>query len=100
MIIKGPDGAVAVLREARELLAKGWTQGVAVRQNEDGRKFCLTGAIGVCGGSYDQKQRARTMLGLLVAPLLIEAWNDVPGRTQEEVLALVDTAIANGTVTP
>jgi hypothetical protein len=94
---------IEALRRMRELLAKGWTQDCCCRDRrgmpiETGNAFavswCVIGAaLTACpmneqealnvlrdniGEEYDRKMRL---------------WNDAPGRTQSEVLALMDRVI-------
>ena len=96
-----PATELDVWIRARELLARGWTQGVYARDDlghsvnprrGDARCFCTSGAA----------IRVREQLGfggpvrLTVPgqyPSVIE-WNDDPNRTQAEVLAAVDARIA------
>ena len=106
------------LRKMRELLAKGWTQGAWARDgegqdvftdSETATCFCLAGAS-TRTRSGVQKLIPNALLRALdcVEPdlagrydksndftvrLIIVRWNDRPGRTQSEVLALIDRAI-------
>jgi hypothetical protein len=88
---------VALLRAAKqELLTRGWIQGLS--QNAHG--VCLQGAVLAVGGrvfSTALLQAYQTLAGCLPEaegynPVVY--WNDTPGRTPEEVLALLDQAIA------
>jgi hypothetical protein len=93
------------LREARALIAKGWTQGEFAR-TKTGRKtppkspsatcFCASGAViratgaaGVAEGLFSQEFRVlrQAVRGNVVI------WNDAPERTQAEVLQAFDRAI-------
>lgn len=95
-----------ILAEARELIAKGWTQGTPAR-NADGddcgvyeseaQCFCSLGALwraaGGIGVAVDAANALRAgATGSLASS--ISFWNDAPGRTQAEVLAAFDKAIA------
>ena len=99
-----------VLRAARELLAGGWCQKHLARTDDgspvdyrDGAAtaFCLLGACGRAALNPSDSNPD---------PLLMEAigdalrhtvsgyavdWNDTPGRTQAEVLAVIDATIAH-----
>lgn len=78
--------AATVLREARELLVRdGWCQGEYRAGNG---RLCLVGAV------FSATPYPASALGRLEA---IQSgalgWNDAPGRTVDEVLALLDRAI-------
>lgn len=93
-----------VLIEARRLIAeKGWTQGVNAR-NSKGRVvkptykgavcFCIYGALGrVVEELSEVHDEAVALLEHEVQPKFVSEWNDTPGRTREEVLAVFDRAI-------
>lgn len=81
------------LREARNLLERpgGWIQGNA----ELNGSYCLTGALNkVCeiiDGEeiyWDLLQDVRRVIGRH-----LPTWNDTPGRTQAEVIDLLDETI-------
>lgn len=91
---------VRVLEEARARVAKGWCQR-AYALDADGKplwatdrratKWCLRGAV--FASAYDDHEEpflclARAGVGEGTA------WNDKPGRTQAEVIAVLDHAIA------
>ena len=91
-----------VLIEARKLIAQGWTQGEYKRVVNGVECWCISGAIRQAA-PYDDP-RGLEFVALLRAlrdddfylsssSKLIE-WNDAPDRTQEDVLALIDRAIA------
>jgi hypothetical protein len=96
-----------ILTNARALIAKGWTQGHYARMasgypcHENSQRavsWCLVGAVCRAGEIYlrqalDAVEYLREIIGDPDLPL-IGNWNDAPGRTQEEVLALLDRAIA------
>lgn len=92
-----------ILTEARELIRAGWTQG-DYTSIEDGKVcYCAVGAVrkaaGLLGGgelfdnpSYDGAiNRLHRVVGGS-----IPYWNDVYGRTREEVVEAFDRAIAGG----
>ena len=104
----------ATLAEARKLIAQGWTQG-ALYDDDDGRGcYCLAGAVGTVDAASAKLTKGRVnfvfysrskSIAALSACLggrgrgagavdLVTEWNDAPGRTQEDVLALIDRAIA------
>ncbi len=89
-----------ILIDARALLVKGWTQRAASR-DKDGLPpsagkpavcWCTYGALMTANWKesdtiYNWLEHKFDMKGGLIA------WNDTPGRTQAEVLALFDKAI-------
>lgn len=90
-----------VLIRARALIAEPgtWTQGVdrrmIVRVNApgDGLARCANGAISDATDDLDAQRAARLRLIAEIATF-IPYWNDEPGRTQRQVLAMFDRAIA------
>jgi hypothetical protein len=89
------------LREARALIAKGWTQGTfrASRPSES-VCYCLYGAINKavlgyadadCSATFEYEEFLGKAIGR--EPLDLANWNDDPERTQAEVLAAFDKAI-------
>lgn len=103
--------AADVLKAARELIAKpgGWMQQFYARDSlgnnanwdtPDAECFCLLGAMARAAGTTDDPGlfRARDVVrGLIPFEHGIASWNDVCGRTQGEVVALLDAAIAKAT---
>ena len=83
--------------KVRALIMSGWTRGALVMRDETGQDhYCLMGAIGEVfpgrGGvtpEYKAVYDAITSHGI---KSLIE-WNDAPGRTQEDVLRLLDSVL-------
>jgi hypothetical protein len=118
-----PVSTVEVLEAARELLvSKGWTQGCYGRDAsgkslftselaEHAACFCGWGAVqAVCGGdgSVNYTPGLWSAMGALDAAVPyvtnpefhstakhFPSFNDTPGRTVEEVLAVFDKAIAD-----
>ena len=92
----------ATLAEARKLIAQGWTQGKNKRVVNGVECYCLAG--GIRQAAPDYKLRVLTFADLFCAlgddDLYLSSssnlteWNDAPDRTQEDVLALIDRAIA------
>lgn len=92
---------VDVLRQARELLAEPgrWTQGSLAR-DADGHSSPLRGPAAVCWCSIGAVERITKTPGTAYKYLKaamgcgIAAWNDAPERTQSEVVAAFDAAVA------
>ena len=99
-----------VLTEARKLIAQGWTQGAFYDGDDGSGCYCLAGAVVTVSipnlGALDAEACAdspgiralsdclgRRVYSVYALDRLTE-WNDTPGRTQEDVLALIDRAIA------
>jgi len=92
-----------ILKEARALIEKGWCQGYnyewdgfdAMARREDASRFCPHGALLVVTGNSLSKPllAAERRLSKFAGYRYVD-WNDVPGRTQKEVLALFDRAIS------
>lgn len=87
-----------VLERARERIARGWCQGKA--EGPDG-SVCIIGALhhAFYGGIGPLTPEAAYPLRVAVEqmgldPETVSIWNDAPGRTQAEVLARFDTAVA------
>lgn len=113
--------AYAVLELARELVGDGWTTGAYVRSSSGWavpidsrsvRRVCAAGALDRAGVALDvpleERDLVRTYLVELIpldevhvisrpyadgGALLLERWNDTPGRTRDDVLALYDRAL-------
>lgn len=88
------------LAVARDRIGRGWTQGkyaltstgmATLANAPDATCWCLLGAIQEPGGfaNLDALKRLTALAGNHPA-----AWNDHPGRTQAEALALVERALA------
>jgi hypothetical protein len=92
----------ATLAEARKLIAQGWTQGKCKRVVDGVECWCLLGAMGQAAPDYKPRELAFAALFLslgdddlyLSSSSNLTEWNDAPDRTQEDVLALIDRAIA------
>ena len=103
---------VEVLRKAKQAVIElGWQQG-QYRKTETEGPCCALGACLVAVGaklrrgysgideySADPETmeafvRARRLLEKAVGGVVVWKWNDTPGRTQDEVLAAFDRAIA------
>jgi hypothetical protein len=100
----------AVLKNGRDLVTQGWTQGASARDRKgravhpwsaEARSWSILGAI-VCG---DETHQGRVPIERLADAVMLVAasvdtaslndWNDKPGRTQAEALAAFDAAIAS-----
>lgn len=95
------DEVLVLLRQARERVAQpyGWTQGVA----EYNGKVCTIGAIEffipdmgthLIASEALAKQLPAEHYPDLDASCRLISYNDAPGRTQAEIVALYDRAIA------
>ena len=94
-----------VLREARDLIARGWTQGTLARDgNGDPVEPTSDAATCWCSlGAAKAVTKQDLSYGLAWSALLaalpeshrgyISNWNDARGRTQGQVIALFDRAI-------
>jgi hypothetical protein len=91
-----------VLTEARKLIAQGWTQGKNKRVVNGVECYCLSAAIRQASPDYKPRELAFSALFYalgdddlyLSSSSNLTEWNDAPDRTQEDVLALIDRAIA------
>jgi hypothetical protein len=92
-----------VLREARALVQRGWTQrwfakdAIGRRCHSDNPLaacWCASGALGRASGLNSVVySKAIAALNAVVGDVGIAAWNDEPDRTQDEVLAAFSRAI-------
>ncbi len=94
-----------VLRAVRERLARGWSQGAPAR-DASGRPVAFWGD-GACSWSLSAAFALAATDGLpegyvpnsirafadVTGALSLEAWNDAPDRTKEELLAAIDAAL-------
>jgi hypothetical protein len=103
---------VAQLKAMRGLIATGWTQGTFARDGA-GRdvnysdpaacQFCIAGAegrvledgnLGYVGYSWDYLREALDQIDSHRERAFgLVGYNDEPGRTKEDMLTLIDTAI-------
>jgi hypothetical protein len=91
---------VEVLRAARAKIEQGWTQHAFARNGIEpvpsrsvtATCWCAIGAITAANGSSSSS--SEVFLERAVGTDDVPAWNDAPGRTQAEVLAAFDRAIA------
>ena len=82
-----------VLEKARARLARGWGHGARCLW-PFGKNLCIVSSLCHEGmKSNADTARVLSTLGFDSSKETIE-WNDAPGRTQAEVLARFDTAIA------
>ncbi len=97
---------VTVLRRARQLVADGWSQGAYARLTDGSpcppdsaraAQFCLMGAIrrGLTEADYSIPVESKVvqLLGFAIADEAV-GWNDDERRTQADVLARMDKALA------
>jgi hypothetical protein len=101
-----------VLEAASERLRFGWTQGVTATTvsgeqqstpDADSAAFCLLGALTAAAralgaDSYTRQRAERSIAEAIGADRrntrAIAKWNDDPGRSKAEVIALVERALA------
>lgn len=95
------------LTRVRRLIESGWTRGAWARtesgspcweDNTNAVCWCLSGAVQKVFSGDESTQTRIDLTRALVRNLPagfwdIPAWNDEPGRTKEEVLALIDKTI-------
>lgn len=93
------------LQAVRDRIASGWTQCAFARNaknyvvntyHESATCWCLSGA------AYKEKidpERLALALGFITAVRMVR-WQDAIGRTQAEVLARLDAAIAKASADP
>lgn len=98
----------AILQNARLLLSTGWTQHAAARDEQGvpisansprAVVFCLVAAIQRSAEtipSFNRSDRPQLflLLGFPAGEREAEQWNEDPTRTQEDVLARLDSALA------
>lgn len=97
-----------VLKETRRVIAAGWTQGVFARDadgygapvyTQEACSFCLVGAVLKAQKNLDAAEEVRVgAIGLIqrqAGVQYLHKFNDVPERTQEDVLGLLDKTIEN-----
>lgn len=92
------SNVVQVLKDARRLVAENWGQGNGL--NDPKGCHCIYTAVYDVSGGVDSRFRSPALRTLCRSANLppdgeIWDWNDAPGRTQSEVLALFDKAIAS-----
>lgn len=105
------DKVLKVLVNTRCLIMVGWTQGSSARDSlgrrvdvlsKDARCYCLTGAV--IRSCYSGDIPPDSRLEVVTLQYLIEAipfshsrdiitWNDIPWRTKEQVIQVIDRAI-------
>ena len=99
--------AIQVLIEAKQLLVTmGWTQGVFARDGrglkvspygQEAACFCSLGALDSAAHKFGLQDHQWVGGRFVLSDLMggsISAYNDAAGRTQEEVIAAFDAAIA------
>ncbi len=88
-----PNPVAQALLDAASLIEqRGWCQGTAER---DGA-LCMLRAIGIAAPSVDILVAADKALVKLLNTRFGQVWNDVPGRTKEEVVAMLRRAADSG----
>ncbi len=93
------SGAAKFLAEVRALVAQGWTQRKLLDRRDDVQCYCLVGAIQTVTfkrngpSAYALRRTACNALRNAAGDLYLARWNDAEGRTQADVLALIDRTI-------
>lgn len=91
------------LIKTRELIAAGWCQwsyakdkdGLAVNFDDpEACKYCLTGALNSVTPSLSTQRSVRDLLYTEAGEDSLAYWNDTEGRTQQDVLDLLDKVIS------
>lgn len=97
-----------LLTQARAVIERGWCQGCFARDAEGqpvaatdplAETFCIRGATRVVSPNDDARERAHWHLENAIIDVTqrsytsLASYNDDPGRTQAEVLAVFDAAI-------
>jgi hypothetical protein len=104
-----------VLRNARDLVARGWTQGADARDSAErpvhpwdpeARSWSALGAM-ICGDETDRGHVAIDRLALAAVRFAeavdtpsISKWNDEPGRSQADAVAGFTAALASAAERP
>lgn len=101
-----------IIKEARKLIEKGWTQRAYAKDSREdicdphyqgARSFCLLGALKRAAKDeyspdahlpYDDTVREIFLPLGFKCPDEVVDWNDRPDRTKTEVLACIDRALA------
>lgn len=85
------------LRSAREFIERGWCQDACFAPHAGGG--CLFAAVRDVTRGWDNNPRFHRLQDFVMAHiphgLALSAWNDMPGRTQGEVTALIDECLAD-----
>ncbi len=86
--------AVRMLVRARELLQRGWCQ----HRGQEGDRYCLWGAARQAwmeaGATNALQKEVCHIVNSSTSPRRMADWNDAPGRTQADVLRLLDGILA------
>ena len=85
------------LIDARQKLQDGWTRGEYKKEWANGDvSYCMLGAIGFSNDHEPDNTSYLTVPYITkeTNTTLVSGWNDEPLRTQEEVLSVMDKAIA------
>ena len=80
---------VEVLLRAKDLVAESW-----VGRNPGSDEHCLTTALKfACREEFHEYYDCCQVVRNAIGSGILSAWNDIPGRTKEEVLDAIDAAI-------
>lgn len=89
-------------KKPSDLIRQGWTQGSYAKTGDnmkcdsfspEAAKWCIIGAISACpryGYGYGSIDKLAAILPDTVES--VASWNDAPGRTQAEVIELLEKA--------
>lgn len=85
------DPVVETLRKARqELVTRGWIQGVGMSVNG---RICLGYALKIANDAPNANYEAAKAMAFTSFSGMV-MWNDEPGRTFDQMLERIDSAIA------
>lgn len=86
-----PRTTPELLKDARDLIEKhGWVQ---YKMGSRGEGYCVVGAIVAVTSSNQEAVMTFEALGRAADEYSVAQWNDIPGRTREQVLGLFDKAL-------
>jgi hypothetical protein len=86
------DQVLILLKEGKARIKQGWCQGKIFDSNGN---FCMVGAVTSSRNSGETFMACLNIMDHVIFPSTsLGEWNDHPGRTKKEVLAVFDQAIA------
>lgn len=87
-----------ILTEARALIARGWCQGALYKGTSKAPEYCILGAIYSVAPEKSKQDDAIDAVRWALPDRRggLSYYNDAPGRTQAEVLEVMDRAIEEG----
>ena len=95
-----PVTTLELIRETRALLTPdgAWMQGAynnSPTNPSEATCFCLSGALHHVHGPHNYDGRCTHLVVQRYIQMPIPSWNDEPGRTQSEILSLLDKVEAD-----